>query len=248
MTTMEWLGATEIPGVFDMAARFETAFDPTTESFFVADFHSGMLWQFDGATFEVAGSVDVGTSVTSLVVDPIMHKLYVAGDNYHGVVGVEVNIFDTVTLNPIASLTLDGNYGLMALHQRSHRIFMTVGGYNAPEIDRMYVIDGYSDNLLTTIWGRTGRQPVVNQKTDRVYAGTNHSVVVISASYPRIVASVELQGYLYDFIINPESGLVYASQADWAQPQPYSVAVIADPVFEPQLEVDSEPRTGSWPD
>lgn len=225
--TMEHLGTTVLGVRVNQDTRIETVFDAATNRLFVADWNTGRLWQVDGATFEVVGETDLASNPTDLLVDPKLHKLYVASNTYGRT--VTVDILDTGNLDPIASVSLRGRNARIALHEQTHRVFMTVGGFNAT-YDRMYVLDGWSNSVFSTVYGPTGGKPAVNQRTGRVYVGSGNGVAVIRAWPPGIVATVELPGTLFGFItVNPDSGLVYVSQRNVAEWK-HSLAVIADPV------------------
>ena len=104
------------------------AFEPTTNTFYVANGGDGSLRLYDGADFSQVGRINLGADADNVRVDPQTHRVYV------GYGSGAIAVIDASTRKKIADIPLRGHPESFQLDPATPRIFVNVPTMNTIEV------------------------------------------------------------------------------------------------------------------
>ncbi|WP_460771787.1 serine/threonine-protein kinase [Nocardia tengchongensis] len=146
--------------------------DTSTHTLYSINKEDGTVSMIDTESHQVTTTIQVGKRPKALAVDPLTHTAYVAnsGDG-------TVTVIDSVSRSIRGSINLSQapfSSGGIALDRETHTVYAASSG-------NLYVIDGSSQTVTSTIAHAGSEEVVVDQTTHTVYLanGSSKSVSVI---------------------------------------------------------------------
>lgn len=211
---------TLLPGI-DLGGTFRylPVVNPVTNKVYVLNDLTADVAVVDGATDSHITSIDLPGRAFEIGVNPATNKIYVTRPEQDGIGGLSVIDGDTDTA--IESLE---NFNAFALgvNPVTNRVYFSAGRPSFEEMDRVVVVDGATDSVVSTVPLLEGSSPFdldVNPVSNKVYV-LGHSdcgcIAIIDGATDTLLKTVfmpELSGLLAkprDLAINPASNTIYA--------------------------------------
>ena len=156
---------------------------------------------------EIAGTINVNTSVISMLYDPVNGYIYVYGIGYNG-------LGDIVVINPSNNSVIGF---IQVLDYDSHLLSEPVLAYN-PSNGYVYVVDGNgigvisSNNLVATIpAGSLTFALTYSPENNYAYVSANGTISVIDPEYDFVIGNLTAPNDLMYSLMTYGNGYIYAA-------------------------------------
>lgn len=170
----------------------------------------------DGHTNETLAHVSVGTNPWIVELSEATNRIYVA--NYGS---YSVSVIDSESNEVIVTIGMGlfRTPGGIAVNEETNHVYITNTFHLGPldlGAGRLLIVDGNTNEVLSTL--RVGRKAhvAVNERTNRVYVTSRHSgtLSVIDGHTNEVIATLDVGPDPYGLAVNEEGNRIYVANHD----------------------------------
>jgi DNA-binding beta-propeller fold protein YncE len=183
-------------------------FAPELNRIFVANGSDGTVRAYDGSTFALISSLNLGDDADNVRYDPTTGQILV------GYGGGAIATIDAKTVKTAGNIKLSGHPESFQLETSGPRIFV-----NVPNANQIAVLDRLKQSVLTT-WPlgalRSNFPMSLDEANHRLFVGTRNParLVVIDTETGKQVAVVNCSGDTDDLFYDPQNKQIYLSAGE----------------------------------